>query len=77
MARDDLKAARAAHEMIYPLARAIYGTPPGGHATARLKTCLRLLRRIPNDATKPPVGPLGEAEVAMLRDALAEAGVSA
>jgi 4-hydroxy-tetrahydrodipicolinate synthase len=68
--RGDLKAARAAHETIYPLARAIYGVPPGSHATARLKACLRLLGRLRHDAVRPPVGPLEPEEVNLLRDAL-------
>jgi 4-hydroxy-tetrahydrodipicolinate synthase len=68
--RGDLTAARAAHQTIYPLARAIYGVPPGSHATARLKTCLKLLGRLRHDAVRPPVGPLEAEEVNLLRDAL-------
>jgi len=70
----DLAAARRAHEVIQPLARAIYAAPPSCRATARLKACMRLLGRLPCDAVKPPVAPLPETEVAALRDALAEAG---
>ena len=73
--RGDLAAARAAHQVIYPLAKAIYGTPPGCHATARLKTCLKLLGRLDDDRVRPPIGPLPDDEVAMLRTALREAGV--
>jgi len=65
--RGDLAAARAAHEVIYPLAKAIYGTPPGGHATARLKTCLRLLGRLERDLVRPPIAPLENSEVERLR----------
>lgn len=75
--RKDLDEARRLNERIYPLAKAIYGTPPGGYATARLKTCLRLLGRFPSDAMRPPIGPLPAEEVAALERALAEAGVSA
>jgi 4-hydroxy-tetrahydrodipicolinate synthase len=71
----DLAAARQLNERIYPLAKAIYGTAPGGHANARLKTCLRLLRRIPSDAMRPPMGPLPAAEVEMLAQALKAAGL--
>ena len=71
----DMEAARGAHATIYPLARAIYGTPPGGHATARLKTCLKLLGRLENDRVRPPIGPLAEDEVEALRGVLAEAGL--
>ena len=73
----DLAKARALNERVYPLAKAIYGTAPGGHANARLKTCLKLLGRIPRDTMRPPIGPLAASEVAMLERALAEAGVSA
>ena len=73
----DLDKARALNDRIYPLARAIYGTAPGGWATARLKTCLKLLGRIPNDTMRLPIGPLPQAEVACLERALAEAGVRA
>ncbi len=73
--RNDLPAARALHERLYPLARAIYGTRPSSHATARLKACLRLLGRLDCDRTRPPVGPLGRAELSMLEGALREAGL--
>lgn len=75
--RKDLDEARRLNDRIYPLAKAIYGTPPGGYATARLKTCLRLLGRFPSDAMRPPIGLLPVEEVAALERALAEAGVSA
>jgi 4-hydroxy-tetrahydrodipicolinate synthase len=72
----DLDAARRINERIYPLAKAIYGTAPTGYATARLKTCLKLLGRFPSDAMRPPIGPLPAAEVAALERALADAGVN-
>ena len=71
----DLAAARAAHEVIYPLARAVYGFPPGSHATARLKTCLNLLGKLENDRVRPPIGPLDDAEREMLREALEQSGL--
>jgi 4-hydroxy-tetrahydrodipicolinate synthase len=71
----DLAAARRHHAVIYPLARAIYGTAPGGWATARIKACLALLGRIPSAVTKRPVGPLPAAEVGRLRDVLAATGL--
>ena len=49
-----LDEARACHERIYPLARAIYRLPPGGRANARLKTCLALLGHFPSDTMLPP-----------------------
>ena len=72
---DDMEAARAAHAVIYPLAKAIYGTPPGGYATARLKTCLKLLGRLADDQVRPPIGPLPAEEVTMLRSVLNEVGL--
>ena len=75
MQANDLSAAREFNERIHPLARAIYGTAPGGHANARLKTCLKLLGRIPSDAMRPPMGPLPADEVAMLARALHAAGL--
>ena len=49
-----LDEARACHERIYPLARAVYRLAPGGRATARLKTCLAMLGRFPSDRMIPP-----------------------
>ena len=74
--RKDLDEARRLNERIYPLAKAIYGTAPGGYATARLKACLKLLGRFPSDAMRAPMGPLPAAEIAALEQALAEAGVT-
>ena len=71
----DLAAARAAHEVIYPLAKAVYGVPPGSHATARLKTCLKMLGKLENDRVRPPIGPLDETERTMLREALERSGL--
>ncbi|ETX06526.1 MAG: dihydrodipicolinate synthetase [Candidatus Entotheonella gemina] len=71
----DLAAARRAHEVIYPLAKAIYGSPPGGRATARLKTCLKLLERLDDDRVRPPMGPLDAGEVNALSEALVAAGL--
>jgi 4-hydroxy-tetrahydrodipicolinate synthase len=68
----DITRARAAHEVIYPLARAIYGTAPGSHATARLKACLGMLGRLEHDTVRPPIGPLGPVERERLRQALRE-----
>lgn len=71
----DLPAARALHGRLYPLAKAIYGTHPAGHATARLKACLRLLGKLRCDRMRPPIGPLERQELAMLENALREAGL--
>jgi 4-hydroxy-tetrahydrodipicolinate synthase len=70
IAVSDLDTARKLNDRIYPLAKAIYGTAPGGYANARLKTCLKLLGRLNNDAVRPPIGPLPRHEVTMLEQAL-------
>ena len=75
LANADLDLARKLNDRISPLAKAIYGTPPNGHATARLKTCLKLLGRLPHDATRAPIGPLPLEEVKALEQALAAAGL--
>jgi len=73
--RSDLAAARAIHERIEGLAEAIYGAPPGGRATARIKWCLVELGRISDAAVRPPVGPVTGAEAALLRQALRACGL--
>jgi len=73
--RNDLKAARKAHEVIYPLAKAIYGTAPANLANARLKTCLKLLGRLKCDAIRLPIGSSPECEVNVLCQILMETGV--
>jgi 4-hydroxy-tetrahydrodipicolinate synthase len=73
--RGDLAAARQAHEIVYPLARQIYGAEPKGRAVARLKTCLKLLGRLEDDRVRPPHGPLDQVEVDELRRALAAANL--
>jgi 4-hydroxy-tetrahydrodipicolinate synthase len=73
--RGDLAGARALHELLEPLAEAIYGAPPGGRATARLKWCLREMGVIPSAAVRPPQPPVEGAEAAMLRDALRASGL--
>lgn len=77
MQSQDLSAARAQHERIYPLARAIYRAAPGGRANARLKTCLKILERFRSDVMRPPYGATPEAEYAVLRDALRASGALA
>lgn len=75
MLAGDLATARAWNDRIHPLAKAVYGTSPGGHATARLKACLKLLGRIPDDRMRAPMGPLPPEEIAMLRGALQACGL--
>lgn len=72
---NDLPAARALHEKLEPLAEAIYGSPPGGRATARLKFYLREMGVIPDATVRLPQPPVEAAEAAMLRAALRESGL--
>ncbi|MES2713969.1 MAG: dihydrodipicolinate synthase family protein [Pseudomonadota bacterium] len=72
---NDLLAARALHEMLEPLAEAIYGAPPGGRATARIKWCLRELGIIPEAHVRPPQPPVDAADAAALRAALTASGL--
>jgi 4-hydroxy-tetrahydrodipicolinate synthase len=71
--RSDLAAARELHARIEPLAEAIYGMPPSGRATARIKFCLAELGRIPGATVRPPASPIGPEEARALRAALADA----
>ena len=77
VARGDLAEARALHARIQPLATAIYGLAPSGHATARLKACMALLGRWPNGATRPPITGITATETLLLEEALAQAGLLA
>ncbi|MEO3471462.1 dihydrodipicolinate synthase family protein [Roseomonas sp. CAU 1739] len=71
----DLPAARALHEKLEPLAEAIYGAPPGGRATARLKWCLREIGIIPDATVRLPQPPVDAADAAALRAALKASGL--
>lgn len=75
--RGDIDAARRLHEAIHPLANLIYGVPPGSHATARLKACLKLLGRFASDAVRPPFAPISTAELARIEPALRAAMAAA
>lgn len=75
VAAGDLPEARALHARIQPLATAIYGLAPSGHATARLKACMVLLGRWPHGDTRPPITGVMPMEKAALREALVTAGL--
>lgn len=64
--RGDLAAARAEHEVIYPIARAVYGAPPANRATQRLKTLLMLQEAFASDRMVPPATATVSAERATL-----------
>jgi 4-hydroxy-tetrahydrodipicolinate synthase len=55
MQAGDLLKARGLHALVYPLSELIYRRIPAYRATARLKTCLQILDRFPNDLVKPPL----------------------
>lgn len=71
----DLAAAKAAHDKIYPLARAIYGETPAYHATPRLKACLKLLGRLTDDQVRPPIERLPASEIDRLSTVLTRVGL--
>jgi len=72
---NDLPAARSLHEKLEPLAEAIYGAPPGGRATARLKWCLREMGIIPDATVRLPQPPVDAADAAVLLAALNASGL--
>jgi 4-hydroxy-tetrahydrodipicolinate synthase len=71
----DLASARALHDKLEPLAEAIYGAPPGGRATARLKFCLAEMGVIADPSLRPPQPPVSPPEAAMLRQAMRASGL--
>ena len=73
-AANDLAAARALNDRIYPLARAFYADPFVDMHN-RMKEALVLLGQIPRAVVRPPLVKLGAAEVARIRTALAAAGL--
>jgi 4-hydroxy-tetrahydrodipicolinate synthase len=75
--RGDLASAQVAHDRLYPVVTAIYGTAPARHAHARIKRCLQKLGRIPSDRVRSPIGELPEHEDILLEEALRSAGLYA
>jgi len=71
----DWARARALHDVVYPLATAIYRQPPGAFATARLKACLKILGRLRDDRMRPPAQPLAPEEYRRLKAALRHIGL--
>src|SRR6266853_5145087 len=76
VAANDLAAAKAANDRIYPLARAFYADPFVDMHN-RMKEALVLLGQIPRAVVRPPLVKLGAAEIERIRAALAEAGLLA
>ena len=73
--RGEWARARELHEAIYPLSVAIYRAAPGGRATARIKTALLRLGKIPCDALRPPQPPTSLSEQIILEQAMCQAGL--
>jgi 4-hydroxy-tetrahydrodipicolinate synthase len=72
----DLARAQAVNDRVYPLVQALY-TPPFLDMHNRMKECLVLLGRLERAVVRPPLVKLRPAEIARLRAALDEAGLSA
>ncbi len=71
---DDLAAARALNDRIYPLARAFYADPFIDMHN-RMKEALVLLGKLPRATVRPPLVKITGAEIARIRQALVEAGL--
>ena len=71
---NDLAAARAANDRIYPLAQAFYRAPFLDMHN-RMKVCLQLLGRIDAAVVRPPLMPLTSAEIEELKAALVASGL--
>src|SRR3954465_3126642 len=65
----DLAAAQAVNDRLYPLQQAFYA-PPFLDMHNRMKECLVLLGRLKRAVVRPPLVKLSEAEIASLRQAL-------
>src|SRR5215471_1370042 len=74
VAANDLAAAKAINDRIYPLARAFYADPLVDMHN-RMKQALVLLGRLPRAVVRPPLVKLGTAEIAHIQAALVEAGL--
>ena len=71
---NDLAAARALNDRIYPLAQVFYGQP-WVDMHNRMKEALVLLGRLPRAVVRPPLVKITRAEIDRIRAALAEAGL--
>jgi 4-hydroxy-tetrahydrodipicolinate synthase len=72
--RNDLAAARALNDRIYPLAKVFYADP-WADMHNRMKEALVLLGRLPRAVVRPPLVKLGRAEIERIRTALVDAGM--
>ncbi len=74
VAANDLAAAKAMNDRIYPLARAFYADPFVDMHN-RMKEALVLLGRLPRAVVRPPLVKLGGTEIERIRMALVAAGL--
>jgi 4-hydroxy-tetrahydrodipicolinate synthase len=74
VAANDLAAAKAVNDRIYPLARAFYADPFIDMHN-RMKEALALLGLLPRAVVRPPLVKLGAAEVERIRLGLIDAGL--
>jgi 4-hydroxy-tetrahydrodipicolinate synthase len=74
VAANDLSAAKALNERIYPLARVFYADPFVDMHN-RMKEALVLLGRLPRAVARPPLVKLRAAEIERIRAALVDAGL--
>jgi 4-hydroxy-tetrahydrodipicolinate synthase len=72
--RNDLAAAKALNDRIYPTARVFYADPFVDMHN-RMKEALVLLGKLPRAVVRPPLVKLGRAEIERIRQALVEAGL--
>jgi len=72
--RGDLAAARKVNDRLEPLVRVFYA-PPFVDMHNRMKEALAILGRIGRAVVRPPLQPIGDAERAAIRAALARAGI--
>jgi 4-hydroxy-tetrahydrodipicolinate synthase len=71
---NDLAAARAINDRIYPLARVFYAEP-WADMHNRMKEALVLLGRLPRAVVRPPLVKLSRGEIERIREALVESGL--
>ena len=71
---NDLAAARALNDRIYPLAKVFYADP-WADMHNRMKEALVLLGKLPRAVVRPPLVKIADAEIARIKDALIEAGL--
>jgi 4-hydroxy-tetrahydrodipicolinate synthase len=74
VAVNDLAAAKALNDRVYPLARVFYADPFVDMHN-RMKEALVLLGRLPRAVVRPPLVKIGAAEIERIRAALVEAGL--